>query len=182
MIADKTTIWTVIALLGVGTFLIRFSFLGLIGGRKMPDWGLQHLKYVAVGVMPALIAPLIVWPAPTGGIPDPARLEAALVGCVVGIWRHIVCGAGRGGKVIARGRMVGRVEGIGADWVMVRSVTSSKTFLFVPKWQGDPGDGHYERRLLERLRSIDVGHLVEIKWYVDDRLRVRKIDRVELAL
>jgi len=93
MIADKTTIWTVIALLGVGTFLIRFSFLGLIGGRKMPDWVLQHLKYVAVGVMPALIAPLIVWPAATGGSPDPARLAAALVGFAVGIWRQSVVGA-----------------------------------------------------------------------------------------
>ena len=27
-------IWTIIALLGIGTFLIRFSFLGIIGARQ----------------------------------------------------------------------------------------------------------------------------------------------------
>ena len=30
---DVVTIWTVIVVLGVGTFLIRFSFLGLIGSK-----------------------------------------------------------------------------------------------------------------------------------------------------
>ena len=37
-------IWLVIALLGIGTYLVRLSFLGLIGNRQMPDWVLRHLR------------------------------------------------------------------------------------------------------------------------------------------
>ncbi|MFT7523108.1 MAG: branched-subunit amino acid transport protein, partial [Candidatus Paceibacteria bacterium] len=63
MIPESTNIWLVIVLLAVGSFLIRFSFLGLVGGRELPEWALRHLRYVAVAVMPGLIAPAVVWPA-----------------------------------------------------------------------------------------------------------------------
>jgi branched-subunit amino acid transport protein len=69
--------WLVTIGLGVGTFLIRFSFLGLLGGRSLPDWLVLHLKYVGVAVFPALIMPLLIWPAATGGQMDPIRLIAA---------------------------------------------------------------------------------------------------------
>ena len=78
-------IWGVIVVLGIGTFLIRFSFLGLLGGRDLPPWLLRHLRYTAVGVMPALIAPLILWPQATGGAPDPARMAAAAAALAVGV-------------------------------------------------------------------------------------------------
>ena len=55
------SIWTVIIFLGIGTFLIRFSFLGIIGGRRLPEWALRHLRYVPVAVLPGLIAPMVVW-------------------------------------------------------------------------------------------------------------------------
>lgn len=76
-------IWWIIALLGVGTFLIRFSFLGLVGDRKLPEWALRHLRYTAVAILPAMVAPAIMWPAATDGTPDPARLAAAAVTLVV---------------------------------------------------------------------------------------------------
>ena len=72
-------IWMMIIVMGIATFLIRFSFLGLIGGRKMPDWVLRHLRYTPVAILPGLVAPLVIWPEATGGAPDPARLTAALV-------------------------------------------------------------------------------------------------------
>ena len=78
-------IWGIIVALGIGTFLIRFSFLGLLGGRDLPPWLLRHLRYTAVGVMPALIAPLILWPQATGGAPDPARMAAAAAALAVGV-------------------------------------------------------------------------------------------------
>jgi branched-subunit amino acid transport protein len=78
-------IWGIIIVLGIGTFLIRFSFLGLLGGRDLPPWLLRHLRYTAVGVMPALIAPLILWPQATGGAPDPARMGAAAATLAVGV-------------------------------------------------------------------------------------------------
>lgn len=87
---DKTTIWIVIAALGIGTFLIRFSFLGLIGSKPLPEWVLRHLRYTAVAVLPGLVAPLVIWPAATGGALDPARMAAAVVTVAVGFWRRSV--------------------------------------------------------------------------------------------
>lgn len=80
------TIWLVIVVLGIGTFLIRWSFLGALGDRDMPPWVLRMLRYTPVAVLPALVAPLVVWPAATGGQPDPARMAAALATVAVGLW------------------------------------------------------------------------------------------------
>jgi branched-subunit amino acid transport protein len=73
--------------MGIGTFLIRFSFLGLIGDRPMPPIVLRLLRYTPVAVLPAMVAPLVVWPDATGGDPDPVRIVAALVALGVGVWR-----------------------------------------------------------------------------------------------
>lgn len=86
-------IWAVIAILGVGTYLIRFSFLGLIGGKDLPEWVLRHLRYTAVAVLPGLVAPLVLWPAATGGDVDPARLSAALATFGVGLLTRNVIAA-----------------------------------------------------------------------------------------
>lgn len=85
MITDGTPVWLIIVVLGIGTFLIRFSFLGLIGNRPMPEWVLRHLRYTAVAVLPGLVAPLVLWPAATQGTPDPARLAAAGITVLVGV-------------------------------------------------------------------------------------------------
>lgn len=77
MTYSDAQIWIIIALLGVGTYAIRFSFLGLVGDRKLPDWVLRHLRYTAVAMLPALVAPLVIWPPATGGQTDPVRLIAA---------------------------------------------------------------------------------------------------------
>lgn len=83
---DRTILWTVIAVLGVGTFLIRFSFLGIIGNRPMPVWLVRGLRYTAVAVLPGLVAPAVLWPPATGGETDPARLAAAVVTVAVGLF------------------------------------------------------------------------------------------------
>lgn len=90
-------IWLVIFGLGLGTFVIRFSFLGLIGDRALPDWALRLLRYVPVAVLPGLVAPLTVWPAATGGATDPARLIAAAVALIIGALTRNVLGAIFGG-------------------------------------------------------------------------------------
>ncbi|WP_425093151.1 AzlD domain-containing protein [Tropicimonas sp. S265A] len=92
------TIWMIIVFLGIGTLGLRYSFLGALGGRDLPEWVLRHLRYTAVGVLPALIAPLVVWPEATNGAIDPARLAAAAVTLAVGVWSKnallsILCGA-----------------------------------------------------------------------------------------
>jgi branched-subunit amino acid transport protein len=78
-------IWAIILGMGIGTFLIRFSFLGLLGGRDLPPVALRLLRYTAVAVIPGLVAPLVVWPQATGGEPDAARLAAALVALGLGV-------------------------------------------------------------------------------------------------
>ncbi|MEV8465671.1 AzlD domain-containing protein [Fluviibacterium sp. DFM31] len=91
MTQSDATIWAVIAGLGIGTYLIRFSFLGLVGNRPLPDWLLRLLRYTPVAVLPGLVAPLILWPEATDGTPDPARLAAAAITLAVGLYtRNVV--------------------------------------------------------------------------------------------
>ena len=92
-------VWTIILILGIGTYLIRFSFLGLIGAKDLPEWVLRHLRYTAVAVLPGLVAPLVLWPAATGGEVDPARLSAALVTFGLGILTRNVVAAILGGGI-----------------------------------------------------------------------------------
>ena len=88
--ASATQVWIVIIGLAAATYLIRFSFLGLLDADNMPRWLERHLKFVGVAVMPGIAAPLVLWPEATGGDPDPARLFAAAVALVVGMWRRSV--------------------------------------------------------------------------------------------
>ncbi len=93
MAIDPVTFWTVVPLLAVGTYAIRFSFLGALGNRPLPASLRRALRYTAVAILPGLVAPAVVWPAATGGEPDPARIAAALVTLVVGVMFRSVIGA-----------------------------------------------------------------------------------------
>ena len=95
-------IWVIILVLGVGTYLIRWSFLGALGEREMPGWFMRMLRYTPVAVLPALVAPLVVWPAATGGEPDPARMAAAAVTVAMGILtRNVTLAILAGGVTLA---------------------------------------------------------------------------------
>jgi branched-subunit amino acid transport protein len=99
-IIAKGTLWTVIILLGLGSFGLRFVFLGLIGNRPMPDWVMRHLRYTAVAVLPGLVAPLVVWPTATDGVLDIPRLAAALTTLAVGYATKNVLAAIFGGAAM----------------------------------------------------------------------------------
>ncbi len=90
---SDAALWTALIALGAGTFLIRYSFLGLVGGRAMPAWALKLLRYVPVTVLPALVAPMVAWPGATGGETDPARVSAALAALAVGAATRSLLGA-----------------------------------------------------------------------------------------
>ncbi len=101
-------IWLIIVVLAIGTFLIRYSFLGLIGDRPMPAWVLRHLRYTAVAVLPGLVAPLVLWPAATGGAMDPVRLSAALATLSVGAMsRNTLAAIVAGAAVLVIGLLLG---------------------------------------------------------------------------
>ncbi|MEK6204922.1 MAG: AzlD domain-containing protein, partial [Amylibacter sp.] len=90
---DPAKVWFIIISMAIGTFFIRYSFLGLLGDRDVPDWVLRHLRYVGVAVLPGLIAPLILWPEATGGTLDLARIMATIAAVMIGIWKKSVIGA-----------------------------------------------------------------------------------------
>ncbi|MGX9356997.1 AzlD domain-containing protein [Roseobacteraceae bacterium S113] len=97
-------LWVIIVGLAIGSFVLRFSFLGLIGDRALPPWVLRHLRYTAVAVIPGLVAPLVVWPAATNGTPDPARMAAAAVTLIVGLWtRNVILAIGAGAATLYAG-------------------------------------------------------------------------------
>jgi branched-subunit amino acid transport protein len=97
MIVDQAQIWIVIVALAIGTYFIRWSFLGLLGDRELPEWALRHLRYTAVAILPGLIAPFVLWPTATGGDFDASRMAAALVAFGIGFWRKSAVGAILGG-------------------------------------------------------------------------------------
>jgi len=98
---DPFTTWVVIIGLGLGSFGLRFFFLGLIGDRPMPEWVLRHLRYTAVAILPALVAPLVLWPQATGGEVDPARLSAAVATVAVGfITKNVFAAIGAGAATL----------------------------------------------------------------------------------
>ena len=100
---EQSTLWTVIIGLGLGSFLLRFMFTGFVGDRAMPPWLLRHLRYTAVAILPALVAPQVVWPSATDGVLDPARLSAALVTLTVGLITKNVLAAVFAGAVTLYG-------------------------------------------------------------------------------
>lgn len=85
MMMSDSKIWIIIALVAIGTYLIRFSFIGLIGDRELPQWVLRHLRYTPVAVLPGLVAPLVLWPEATQGAIDAPRLVAAAVTVLLGV-------------------------------------------------------------------------------------------------
>lgn len=98
---SDTEIWFIIVVMGIGTYITRYSFLGLIGDREMPDWVLRHLRYTPVAILPGLVAPLVMWPEATGGDTDPTRLAAAVVTLAVAWWRkNMLWGAASGAATL----------------------------------------------------------------------------------
>ncbi len=98
---DPVTLWTIIIGLALGSFALRFVFIGMVGSRPLPAWLLRHLRYTAVAILPALITPLVIWPTGTGGQPDPARLLAATVTFGVGLaTRNVFAAIGAGAATL----------------------------------------------------------------------------------
>jgi branched-subunit amino acid transport protein len=93
-------VWGIVAALGVGTFLSRFLFLGLVGDRPMPPWLLRHLRYTGVAMLPGLAVPLVIWPE--GGA-DAVRVATAAVTLGVGVWRKDTLAAMAAGGVVYLG-------------------------------------------------------------------------------
>lgn len=78
--------WLVVVAIGLGTFLVRFSFLflfGHIGG--VPDRLERALRFVPAAVLSALVVPAILAPEGTVAVLGNLRLLAAAVAVVVAL-------------------------------------------------------------------------------------------------
>lgn len=82
---DKPSFWIVTLMLGAATYAIRLSFLAWSQERTFSPRMKQLLSFVPVTILPALIAPVIVFPEATGGEFDPARILAAATALGVGL-------------------------------------------------------------------------------------------------
>ena len=90
MSISTATLWLVIAGLAFGSWLLRFSFLGIICNKELPEWVKRHLRYTLVAVMPGIIAPLVFMPPVTDGAFYLPRFFAALVTLLVGVWKGYI--------------------------------------------------------------------------------------------
>jgi branched-subunit amino acid transport protein len=48
--------WAVVLALGLGTFLIRYSFIGLFANRDMPPWLAHGLQLIVPAIFAAIVA------------------------------------------------------------------------------------------------------------------------------
>lgn len=80
--------WAVVATIGVGTYLLRLSFIGVLGTRPMPVWAQRPLKYVAPAVLAALVLPavtLVDGSVDLSPLGNPRFLAAVVAGLIA--WR-----------------------------------------------------------------------------------------------
>lgn len=82
---STVTLWTLAALAGLGTFLLRLSFLALVRGDSLPDGAARALRLVPAAALAALAAPS-VFPAAELAAGDPARPLAAAAAALIA-WR-----------------------------------------------------------------------------------------------
>ena len=108
MSVDNGTIWTVILAMGAGTLALRYSFLGLIGRRELPEWLLRPLRYTPVAVIPGLVAPQVFRSGETILTPDPTVLIVAAVTLGVGVWsKHPIWAMLAGGAMLTALTLLG---------------------------------------------------------------------------
>lgn len=105
---SSAEIWAIIVALALGTYLIRLSFLGFVRPEALPPIVLRLLRYTPVAVLPAMVAPLVVWSKPVGGQLDPLQIVTGLVTLAVG-WasKNTLWAAGAGGAVLVLGTLAG---------------------------------------------------------------------------
>lgn len=76
--------WPMVLLLGAGTFLIRFSFLSVLGRVRRTDTLTRLLKPIPSAVLAALVAPAILIPqgAQIPTLPNDRLLPGLIAGLV----------------------------------------------------------------------------------------------------
>lgn len=78
--------WLVVLGLGIGTFLIRYSFIGLFADRDLPSWLEHGLKIIVPGIFAAIVATgLFMHTGQFGGWSHWPRYAAAALALLVAL-------------------------------------------------------------------------------------------------
>lgn len=78
--------WLVVLGLAIGTFLIRYSFIGLFANREMPRWLEHGLKLIVPAIFAAIVATgLFISAGQFGGWTLWPRYAAAVVAFAVAV-------------------------------------------------------------------------------------------------
>jgi branched-subunit amino acid transport protein len=84
---SELALWSISIAVGVGTFAMRLSFIGLHGRWRIPPLLQRAMAYIPASVLAALVLPAVVLP---GGHGDFAfanpQIPAALVAALVAWW------------------------------------------------------------------------------------------------
>lgn len=73
-------LWGLFLAVGVGTFIMRLSFIELHGHWRIPTLLSRALVYVPASVLAALVLPAVVYPAGQGGFAvDNPQIPAAIL-------------------------------------------------------------------------------------------------------
>ncbi|HMN81403.1 MAG TPA: AzlD domain-containing protein [Burkholderiaceae bacterium] len=80
--------WIAILCLAVGTFLLRYSFLGFLDGRTLPPAAARLVQLAVPAIFAALVIPLIAMPAADAAWTSrlPHMLAAVVTGIVAFRW------------------------------------------------------------------------------------------------
>ena len=106
-----SSVWLTVIFAGLVTLGIRASFIVLPRDTQVPSWLTGSLKYVAAAVLPALIAPDILFrDVAPGDMFNTARIVAALIAAAFALKtkKHLWHVARRHGGIVAA-EMVGAI-------------------------------------------------------------------------
>lgn len=101
----ELSMWIVFFAVGLGTFLIRLSFVELYGKLRIPALLSQALAYVPASVLAALVLPAIVFSNGTTTLAlNDARIPAAVVAALVA-W-------------FSKSTLLTLIAGMGSLWIL----------------------------------------------------------------
>ena len=102
--------WTVVLGLAIGTFLIRYSFIGLFADRDMPAWLERALKLMVPAIFAAIVfSGVAMVGGEVAGWTQWPRYAAAIIGLIAAI-------ATRGNMLITLGAGMAALHGL--PWLL----------------------------------------------------------------
>ncbi len=81
--------WAVVIGLAIGTFLIRYSFIGLFANRDIPPWLDRSLKFMVPAIFAAIVfSGVVMANGQIAGFEQWPRFVAALVALAIAVWKN----------------------------------------------------------------------------------------------